>query len=481
MLDEHKQSAASQEQNPQHIPLSTDPASGQFIVADILHPRNKNIYTVSTRSIPPKKQKSPHEIPVRNVNKKSPPKELGNAHAVDAWFRKEPISRSPHSIHMPPLFKKKRTFFVWLSLFFVLVAGGYGVSYAMSRLEIMITLKKQSYDFDQKISVAVESTRVDTLAGERVEISDSVSATFQSSGTAEVNSKAKGTITVYNAFNTSSQLLVANTRFETPDGKIYRTRQAITIPAAVLENGILSPRFIDVVVYADAPGPEYNHDLTDFTIPGFKGSPRYKGFYARSKTPLEGGYIGTAVVVTKEDIDKARESLESEAKKRVTDAIKKSIPEGFVLLDDAIEITADKREFSHVADEVANEFSTTITLRGQALIFKEGDLKEFFTKEASLDSSLVSLPREDEITLTVERRNVEAGTLLLHAKGTALFVWNLDTNKLATELTQSENPDMFIAIFQRYPAIERAEPRFVPFWIRAIPRDSAKIRIVTNI
>ncbi|OGZ43700.1 MAG: hypothetical protein A2719_01245 [Candidatus Ryanbacteria bacterium RIFCSPHIGHO2_01_FULL_45_22] len=475
------------DQNSQHIPLRTDPASGQFIVADILPPRSTDIYTVASRSGSPKKQKSAHEIPIRTLSKKNPLKEPGNTHAVDAWFRKESVLRDNRSIPgsfsagIPGSFRKKRTFLIWFALVLVLAAGGYSVSYAMSRLEITITMKTQSHDVDQKISIAVKPTHADALAGERVEVSDSASATFQATGTADVNSKAKGTLSVYNAFNTSPQLLIANTRFETPDGKIYRTKEAITIPPAVLEHGVLSPRSIDIVVYADASGPAYNHDLTDFTIPGFKGSPRYTGFYARSKTPIEGGYVGVATVVTEKDLDKARESLESEARSRVIDALKKSIPEGFVLLDDAIEITTDKRKFSHAADEVANEFSATMTLRARALVFRKNDLAQFFTKEASLDPSLVSLPRIDEITLAVERRNVETGTLLLHAKGTAFFVWNLDTNKLIAELAQSKNPDMFPSIFQQYPAIERAEPRFIPSWIRAIPHDPADIQIVTNI
>ncbi|OGZ47293.1 MAG: hypothetical protein A3J55_00030 [Candidatus Ryanbacteria bacterium RIFCSPHIGHO2_02_FULL_45_17b] len=474
------------EQNTEHSSLHTDSPLGRFIVADILPPQNRNAHTIASRSNSPKKQKST-EIPVRTTNKKTVQKESPNTNAVDAWFRKESALRNSSPIvtrslpaHSPTSFKKKRTLLIWLSLFVVLAASGYGISYAMSSMEIDITMKTQSHDFDEKISIVVKPTHTDTLAGERVEVSDSVSATFQASGSADVSAKAKGTITVYNAFNTSPQPLVANTRFEAPDGKIYRIREAVTIPKAVVEHGALSPRSIDVVVYADEPGPAYNRDKTDFTIPGFKGSPRYTGFYARSKTPIEGGHTGIATIVTEGDIDKARESLETEARSRVLDMLKKSIPEGFVLLDDAIEMTTDKRTFSRAADEVANEFSATMTLRGRALVFRKSDLLRFFTKEASLDSSLVSLPQADTVTLAVERRNVEAGTLLLHAKGTAVFVWNLDTQKLVSDIVQSKNPDALVSIFQSYPAIERAEPRFIPSWIQVIPRDPARIRILTH-
>jgi len=485
------------EQNPQNIPLRTDLESGRFVVADILPPRNQNVQLTGSHSIPSKKQKAAYDISVRNTSHASlapgssrslPQKELGNTHAVDTWFRKESLLRVNRSASEPPSstrafisFTKKRTFMLGGGLFLALAVGGFGVSYAMSRLEVIITLKTQSHDFDQKISVAVEPTHKEVLAGERIEISDSHTAPFQASGIADVKAKAKGIISVYNAFNTSSQPLVANTRFEAPDGKIYHIRESVVVPAAIVENGVISPRSIDVVVYADEPGLAYNRDLTDFTIPGFRGSSRYTGFYARSKTPMEGGFIGTATVVTKEDLDKARESLESEVRSRLTEALKKSVPEGFLLLDDAIEITSDKREFSRDADEVAKEFSGTITLRGRALVFKKSELEEFLSREAGLDSSLVMVDNMDELTFAIERRNVETGALVLQINGTARFIWNLETDKLTTELVGSQNPGAFTNVFQQYPAIERAEAHFVPSWIRIVPRDPARIQITTNI
>lgn len=484
------------EQDSQNIPLRVDPASGRFVVADILPPRNQDIQLTGSRSTSPRKQKVAHDIPVRNINDTSlppggslPQKEFGNTRAMDTWFRKESFLRVKHSASEPlsparahVSFIKKRSLTMWGGLFLVLaVGGGYGISYAMSRLEVIITLKTQRHDFDQKISVALEPAHAEVLMGERVELSDSRTALFQTSGTAYVKAKAKGVISVYNAFNTSPQPLIASTRFEAPDGKIYRIRESAVIPAAVLENGVLSPRSIDVVVYADEPGPAYNRELTDFTIPGFKGSPRYAGFYARSKTPMEGGFIGSTTVVTKEDLDKARESLESEVRSRLIEALKKSVPEGFLLLDDAIEVTSDKREFTHDADEVAKEFSGTIALRGRALVFKKSELIEFLSKKAGLDPSLVTLDNLDELAFTVERRNVETGVLVLRIKGAAHFVWNLETDKLATELIQSQNPDTFIGVFQQYPAIERAETHFVPSWMRIAPRDISRIKITTDI
>lgn len=455
----------------------------EFIVADILPPRNRDIRLAASRIDSQKKQKLKQEVPV--PSQPDIQKELGNEGALNEWFRKEQTARTNRSDSpprtQPARFPGKRKFIMlWIVFLLVLGAGAFGVSYATSRLEVVIKLKTVRHDVDQRISIDVDPAHKSALAGERIELSDSGTQTFPASGTADVKAKAKGVISIYNAFNASPQPLVANTRFEAPDGKIYRLREAVVVPAAVSENGSLSPRSIDATVFADQPGPEYNRGLTDFTIPGFKDSPRYAGFYARSKTPLEGGHIGSATVVTKEDIDKAHEALESLVRSRLMESLKKSVPEGFVLLDDAIEITSDSREFSREAEEVAKEFSASIALRARSLVFKQSALQELFAKEAGLDSSLVFLRNPDEIMLAVDRRNMDNGTLFLQAKGTGVFVWNLDVGKLAGELAAAQNPGMFAAIFQQYPAIDNAEVRFVPSWMHVVPHNPARIQIVAD-
>ncbi|MBI5152986.1 MAG: hypothetical protein HZA36_00780, partial [Parcubacteria group bacterium] len=97
-----------------------------------------------------------------------------------------------------------------------------------------------------------------------------------------VTKKATGIITIYNAYSTASQRLVATTRFRSPDGKIFRINAGVTIPGAKTTGGTIILSSIDVPVTADQPGAPYNIGATSFTIPGFEGSPKYKGFYGKS-------------------------------------------------------------------------------------------------------------------------------------------------------------------------------------------------------
>ena len=52
--------------------------------------------------------------------------------------------------------------------------------------------------------------------------------------------KASGQIIVYNAYNDNNQKLIKNTRFETPDGKIYRIQASIIVPGTKVEEGKIS-------------------------------------------------------------------------------------------------------------------------------------------------------------------------------------------------------------------------------------------------
>ena len=126
-----------------------------------------------------------------------------------------------------------------------------------------------------------------------------VSAPFQKSGEEvvpaleqkRVSERATGTIVVYNNFSASPQRLIKNTRFESPQGRIYRIDRSIVVPGRKKEGDRVIPGSVEAVVFADSPGAAFNSSLTDFTVPGFKNDPaRYAAFYARSKTPLPPGF-----------------------------------------------------------------------------------------------------------------------------------------------------------------------------------------------
>ena len=91
--------------------------------------------------------------------------------------------------------------------------------------------------------------------------------------------KAHGSVVIYNEYNSSPQTLVATTRLESSDGKIFRLTKNIVVPGTTVVGGSPQPGAIEAEVVADQAGSEYNIDQTKFTIPGFSGGPKFDKFY----------------------------------------------------------------------------------------------------------------------------------------------------------------------------------------------------------
>ncbi len=68
--------------------------------------------------------------------------------------------------------------------------------------------------------------------------------------------KAEGSVTIYNEFSNAPQPLVATTRLETSDGKIFRIVKGVTVPGTTLVDGEIKPGAIEVQVVADQPGSD---------------------------------------------------------------------------------------------------------------------------------------------------------------------------------------------------------------------------------
>ena len=139
--------------------------------------------------------------------------------------------------------------------------------------------------------IASTDKALSSLSYEIMTLELSQSRTVAATGREEVSLKASGKIVIYNDYNTAKQRLIRNTRFETPLGLIYRINESIVVPGQTVEGGKTIPGSIEVTIYADEPGENYNIGLTDLTIPGFKGAPQFEHFYARSKSSLTGCFV----------------------------------------------------------------------------------------------------------------------------------------------------------------------------------------------
>lgn len=383
--------------------------------------------------------------------------------------------------------KKKRgklflRVFIFLAAAVLAASFGYISISKTSSAVVSITPYQSKIEADSLLKAenrsVSEASESEGLFFETIKMEIEESETVIPTGISAGGKKADGTITIYNNYDSVPQKLVASTRFESPEGKIYRIQKAVTVP------GMGS---IDAIVYADQPGEDYNIvEGTDFKIPGLKGGPRYEKFFAKSKTSIIGGSSGNAKTVKKEDLDGARKSINEKIKKRLIDYFYKQKPDGYILYPGAVKVEYPPGNESgpKIGDAAGAGEILTMKIKGNATgyILKKSELsKSLFNSNArkivkSYEPSGVLVDNLENLTFSLLSVDAKANQIKISLKGESRFVWNVDTDKLISELMKEKNKN-YLSVFKNYAGIEEAFIAYSPSWWRSLPKNKDKIKV----
>ncbi|MBI2121901.1 MAG: hypothetical protein HYT98_02155 [Candidatus Sungbacteria bacterium] len=228
--------------------------------------------------------------------------------------------------------------------------------------------------FDASVVKLMPEKKV--IPAERLEFTRNISKEFETTGKELVEERARGKVKIYNRFSSSPQGLIANTRFLTDSGVLYRLSSAVIIPGAKIENGSIVPQFIEAELLADSAGTEANLDgEIRLNIPAFKGGPKYDGFYAMASAGFSGGFEGEARVISKEDLSAAEKAVTKTVFDELRDEMKRKIPPEFKSVEEFSE-TEITKVVSPQARMRTEKFVVEASARGRVLIFRERDVRD---------------------------------------------------------------------------------------------------------
>jgi len=355
---------------------------------------------------------------------------------------------------------------------------------SMGSAKIDITPKKQSLDIQLKVSSSDKFSSVDAglnrIPGQLFNVEKNATQTFPTTGEKEVAQKARGKITVFNEYGTTPQVLIATTRFQTPDGLIFRTLKGITVPGTKVENGKIIPGSISVEVIADKPGQSYNVPAGKFSIPAFNergDAGRYEKIYGRSDEAMKGGAIGKAKVVTDTDFNTAKQTLSDQVTKDIQDSLKTQTSGLKVINASAIKLK--EPESTAKIDEVADEFMMAVSGAIKTVGFKEDDLKDLIKQYIDKTKNLIAIPEK----LTISYGNIvfnEASNILtftVNIKGNGYA--KVDAEKIKIGLS-GKNEAAIKDYFKGVVGVESAKVILSPFWVKRIPEDKERIKFQIN-
>lgn len=376
-------------------------------------------------------------------------------------------------------------------LFLVFIALGvitFGLVayFVLPKAKLVIALKKESILFDLPVLVDKNTFKIDLMLnkipGRLIKTQSQETREFPATGERQLDDKARGLITVYNEYSSSPQTLVETTRFlSTETGKVFKTTKTIVVPGAKIEEGKIVPNSIDVEVIADEPSPEYNIGPSNFTIPGFKGTAKYNGFYGKSKTAMSGGSIGKVKIVLREDLEKAKESLAKELREKIIQSLKNQVPTNFKLFNEALKEETIETVFSHQAGERAEKFTLNLKNQATAIVFDPRYIDELVDKNiiSQISEKKKVLPNARETNYAKWQVDFDKGQIDLDIKVKQGITWKVNISDLKKELA-GKNESEIKKILSQKPEIQNIQVIFWPFWVKRIPEQTSKIEIIID-
>jgi len=438
---------------------------------DIVNPKEKvkiNLFSSSARNkFFSKKIKEKKEI---KIKKKTQSEDYSDS------IQEEIVHRSIWSNKFPKFFG----FFIGIA---VIIAGivGYLV---LPSAEVTIFPKTEVKSLELSLTgsknIGAVDSQLNKIPLKEISVRKTKSQEFLATGEMQLNERARGIITVYNEYSSEPQTLVATTRFESTNGQIFRIPKSVIIPGASINEGKIIASSLDVEVIADQPGEEYNIGPNNFIIPGFKGSPKFAAFYGISKKVMTGGSTKKVKIVLKDDLEQAEKILIDELKNEINASLRDQIPEDYKMLTGgAKENLTDVFPTAKENDQV-DKFTLEIEIVVQALLYKDEDLKSL------IDSNVAAAITEDKRPLS-ETQKIEwqEPIEIDWQKGTAAFklkvqedlAFQIGAEKIKADLAGKKEIDVRKYLSSQME-IEKASVTFWPFWVKKVPSQLKKIKII---
>lgn len=357
-----------------------------------------------------------------------------------------------------------------IGLLVVLLAGGGAVAAVMlPKAEIIVTPKTAPLVAEIPLSFSTRATTTDTagnvIPAKVVEVTRQSSKQTTATGPqSEGGNRASGTITVTNNLR-RNQSLVAQTRFQAPDGSIYRIPSRLVLPAGGQANA---------TVTAAAAGEAGNLPAgTALTIPGLGGG---SGVRATVAEAFSGGSSGQGTVVSKDDVERARGELAIQAAKEGLEEAKGKVAVGFKIDQQVMVPTVINAAPEPAVGTTAPSFTVSGQVRITYFTYEDAEvqrvLNEDLQPKAPAGADLIEEASRQEFVAT----QTSSDTL-----GGVIKITTLTAPEISREQIKSDISGQSIAeaesTLRASGKLDNVVVKLSPFWVRTVPDSADKVTV----
>jgi hypothetical protein len=383
---------------------------------------------------------------------------------------------------MPPKPRRPRSshWWIWIIVLICILALGAFAFFAFRKTTVTVIPRSHTSVFDQSsqfVAYPAATAATGTLAYTVVNSSLQDSEAVPAQGTQQVSLSAQGTIMVYNDYSTTPIKLIKNTRFETPDGLIFRIQKDLVVPG----KQDTSPGSVSATIVADQPGAQYNIPATPrFTVPGLQNdAAMYSNVYAQSTASTTGGFVGTQPVADPATVQNAQADLRSQLEQQARTAAAAQNGTSTTVFADLMQITyQDLPSTPQANGELQINEQASIAMP----VFDAESFAQAVAQNVSADATGAQLSLVPGQGFTAQMSSTASTTLgtdplSFSLTGTATLVWQVDSTALSQALA-GKDQSAFAMIESGFPGVQEAHARIEPFWKTTFPSNPADIEVI---
>ncbi len=370
--------------------------------------------------------------------------------------------------------RKKYKFVLMACVLVFLPLMFYLTVFAFPKADIKIKLARKNWSFKEVVSADLNLARIDVslnkIPGQVFKEQRNFTMSFPTNSKKRIAEKASGKITIYNTFSSASQSLVQNSRFETPDGKIYRLVKKVVVPGAKVTDGKIEGSEIVADVVSENAGADYNIlEGIKLKLPAFKGTPKENSIYAVVKDKFTGGFVGEIASPTTDEISKAKQESAKNLESSIKSILLAKIPTELKFLENSISFKILKQE---ITTDYSKNNTFSVFSEGEASIigFKESDVLSIvdqkLKKGEGVDVDVKSAT--SNYALKNDQKN-KGAELSFEFNYDAVVSKKINIDDLRNKLSAKSESEVKALIFS-VSGLQSAEVALWPFWVKKVPK-----------
>lgn len=365
-----------------------------------------------------------------------------------------------HTSRSINIYRRIAYFFIFL----VIILVGFIAYFSFIKVDIILVPNQERISnnmiFDIYNKESGKSESGNAVIGIVRNVVITVEKEFESEGAEVIGKEVSGNAIIYNNY-TKNQPLVASTRLLTHDGKLFRIRNTINVPAG---------GSVEVEIYADQPNPEMAVESAKLTIPGLWAGLQEK-IYAETKTSLEYKQKVKKYITENDVKDKARELkqlLLTKAKEEINEEYKEYSRIIYKINENSVESEID----GEVGDEV-DTFNYSMSAEIVVVAFDESKAatlaKQKFLSALSENKDLISFD-EKNIVYSLNNFDTDEGTANINASFEGKVGLKKDCSVIEIEKILGLNNEQLEVYLKNLDEIAGYEIKYTPSFIKKVPK-----------